>query len=225
MNKTSTITILAIVAAFSFAVIPAFAQNPQQPPSQGQGQPGQGYPNQNPNQPSPGQQPGQGQSQQNPNQQPNHGQGQQQSNMSVTDALNQMGATSFAQILQQTGADKQLSQGGPYTIFAPSNQAINSLPQDTINKLKNNQDLLKQTLENHIYQGNLTQNDLNNPNLKTMNGQKLDITEKDGTATVNGHKVLNATEFQNGVIYEIDGVMLPPSVQSGGNSGGNQSNG
>lgn len=133
-------------------------------------------------------------------------------NLSIIDAANQIGLTTFAKLVQNSGMADQFSQGGPYTVFAPSNQAIENLPQESRQQLEQNPDSLKQLAGGHIYQGTITQQDLQNPNLTTVGGQKLTLnTTDDGMVTVNGVKITKGIPFNNGVIYEIDGVMMPQS--------------
>lgn len=123
-------------------------------------------------------------------------------------AANQAGLTDFVKIIQQTGVAQQFDQDGPYTIFAPTNEAINGLPDNVKRMLQNNPNAFKQIIGNHIYKGTITSSDVGNPNLMTIGGQKLDISSPDGVPMVNGHKVIGAIQYDNGVIYVIDGVIM-----------------
>jgi uncharacterized surface protein with fasciclin (FAS1) repeats len=137
---------------------------------------------------------------------------QVEQNMTVVEAADQIGATDFAKMVQQYGLENAFSKDGPYTIFAPSNTAIGALPQNIISELKDNKNMQTQLIGNHIYQGTLTQSDLSNKNLATVNGQKLNFTTSDGAVMVNGQKIVEGIQFNNGTIYMIDGVMLPPGI-------------
>lgn len=137
---------------------------------------------------------------------------QEQQNLSLNDALNQVGATDFAQIVQKSGAEQMFAQSGPYTIFAPSNAALNGLSGDTVAKLKDNPDMLKNTMENHIVQGAITQDNITSKQWKSLSGQDIKITTDDQGVSVNGQRITKAIQFKNGVVYLTEGLMLPPAA-------------
>lgn len=126
----------------------------------------------------------------------------------LNDALNQAGATDFSQILEKSGASKMLSQGGPYTIIAPSNEALSGLPQNEIDKMKDNPALVKKVLENHMMKGTITAENENSPDLMAVSGRKIEITKDDQGVHINGQKIMKGVRYQNGVIYMINGVIL-----------------
>ena len=132
---------------------------------------------------------------------------------SLDDTLSSMrDITIFSASVKLTGLDKQLVQNGPYTIFVPSDNAIMSLPQSSVSSMTQNDGKLGKTINNHIVQGRITNQDINNQNLKTATGSQLTVKSSDGNVTVNGKKIIGSAQYSNGVIYVIDGVLLPSDV-------------
>lgn len=135
---------------------------------------------------------------------------QTQENMDAATAARQIGATDFASMIEKTGLNQQFSEGGPFTLFAPSNEAIGRLSQADRDRIGQDQSLQRQLIGNHIYQGTLTTQNISDPNLSTASGQKLVIEQlPDKSTTINGYRITGGIQFGNGVIYQIDGVMLP----------------
>jgi uncharacterized surface protein with fasciclin (FAS1) repeats len=104
-------------------------------------------------------------------------QGQQtQQAENVLAAIRQQGnLNSFAQALQTAGMADTLGQGGPYTIFAPTDQAFNNLPQDARNRLmdQQNRDQLRTLIGQHIIQGRSIASDAIPERLQPMDGQPI----------------------------------------------------
>jgi len=114
------------------------------------------------------------------------------------------------------GLDGALANGGPFTIFAPTNHAFATLPAGTVaNLLKpENRAQLTSILTYHVVPGRITSLGLTPGrvvNLKTLQGQNLAVTvNSTGEITVNGVRVVLADiAASNGVIHGIQGVLLP----------------
>ena len=117
------------------------------------------------------------------------------------------------------GLDGALANGGPFTIFAPTNDAFAALPAGTVaNLLKpENRAQLTSILTYHVVPGRITSLGLTpgRPgrvvNLRTLQGQNLAVTvNSTGEITVNGVRVVLADiAASNGVIHGIQGVLLP----------------
>ncbi len=103
---------------------------------------------------------------------------------------------------------------GPYTVFAPTNEAFAEI-QPTVDKLLEpaNKDELTKVLTYHVVPGTYTSADLKNgQKLKTVEGQDLTVSIKGGTVKVNDATVEKADiETSNGVVHIIDGVLVPPA--------------
>ena len=108
-----------------------------------------------------------------------------------------------------------LSGAGPFTVFAPTNEAFNALPAGTVEGLLKpaaKKDLTG-ILTYHVVSGALKAADLvDGQELTTVNGAKLKVTLKDGVAMVGDAKVTIADVISsNGVTHVIDKVLLPPA--------------
>ena len=100
---------------------------------------------------------------------------------------------------------------GPYTLFAPTDEAFTHLPAGALNALLKDRKKLKGILEYHMVQGILTTSDLKTRDIPTVEGSSLAVvTGQDGKVTVNGAKILQADiEASNGIVHPINAVMLP----------------
>lgn len=109
-----------------------------------------------------------------------------------------------------------LLQGeGPFTVFAPVNDAFAKLPKETVAELlkPENKDKLADILKYHVVPGKITSKDiieLNGKQLKMSNGKVAKIEVKNGDIYINGAKIIVTNiETDNGVIHVIDTVILP----------------
>jgi uncharacterized surface protein with fasciclin (FAS1) repeats len=114
-------------------------------------------------------------------------------------------------------ADKtaMLKEAGPYTVFAPSDEAFAKLPKGTVEDLlkPENKEKLGSILAYHVLSGKVMAADVKTMMAKTANGAELDIKVSDAGVTVNGAKVVAAdVKASNGVIHVIDTVLLPPAA-------------
>jgi len=114
---------------------------------------------------------------------------------------------------QATGLTDTLNGPGPFTVFAPTDEAVAALPDGTISALlQDPEGLLTELLTYHVVNGKYMAADVVNlTTLPTVQGSNLTITVEGGMVMVDGAKVLTADiEASNGVIHVIDAVMLPP---------------
>lgn len=107
-----------------------------------------------------------------------------------------------------------LKGDGPFTVFAPTNEAFAALPEGTLEDLlkPENKDKLVAILAYHVVPGKVMSTDLTEGmKAATVNGAEVTITTAGG-AKVNGANVVMAdVEASNGVVHVIDAVILPPS--------------
>ncbi len=106
-----------------------------------------------------------------------------------------------------------LSGTGPFTVFAPTNEAFNKVPKSALDELmkpEKKADLAK-ILTYHVVPGKLMASDLKDgQKLKTVQGQDLMVTVKDGMVMINGaHVTIADVVSSNGVTHVIDGVVMP----------------
>lgn len=107
-----------------------------------------------------------------------------------------------------------LANAGPFTVFAPTNAAFDALPKGTVEGLlkPEKKDDLRNILEYHVYVGVLNENQLTVGRVLNMvNLDNATIANKDGKMTINGINIGAKITTANGVIYIVDGVMLPPA--------------
>jgi len=101
---------------------------------------------------------------------------------------------------------------GPFTIFAPTNEAFAKLPPQTLADLlkPENKAKLAAILTYHVVAGKVLAADVKTSKVKTVNGKELDIKVNGSDVTVNGVKVIKTDIVgSNGVIHVIDGVLVP----------------
>ncbi len=109
-----------------------------------------------------------------------------------------------------------LSGDGPFTVFAPTNDAFAKLPEGVVEMLlmPENKDKLVAVLTYHVVAGKVMSTDLkNNMKAKTVNGAEATIKLSYGKAMVDNATVAAADiEASNGVVHVIDTVILPPEI-------------
>ncbi len=116
--------------------------------------------------------------------------------------------------LEAAGKTEMLQSKGPYTVFAPSDEAFAKLPAGTVEDLlkPENKEKLGKILAYHVVAGNIKAAEVKTNMVKTANGADVDIKVNDGVVTVNGAKVVKADVMaSNGVIHVIDTVLMPPA--------------
>lgn len=103
-----------------------------------------------------------------------------------------------------------LKGDGPFTVFAPTDEAFAALPEGTVEGLLNDIPTLTAILTYHVVPGRVMSTDLSDGMMaETVNGQSVTIGTMNGV-TVNGANVITADiEATNGVIHVIDAVILP----------------
>lgn len=116
--------------------------------------------------------------------------------------------------LEAGGLVGTLQGDGPFTVFAPTNDAFAALPVGTLEDLlkPENKDKLVAILTYHVVSGKVMSTDLSDGmKAATVNGAEVTITTAGG-AKVNGANVVMAdVEASNGVVHVIDAVIFPPS--------------
>jgi uncharacterized surface protein with fasciclin (FAS1) repeats len=117
--------------------------------------------------------------------------------------------------IQAADLVETLSGEGPYTVFAPTDEAFAALPAGTLDKLllPKNKAVLAQVLTYHVVPGDIPSSDIKTGAVTTVEGGDLDVSVDAGKVTVNGAKVTQPdVTASNGVIHVIDTVLLPPTV-------------
>jgi uncharacterized surface protein with fasciclin (FAS1) repeats len=109
------------------------------------------------------------------------------------------------------GLVETLQSDGPFTVFAPTDEAFAKLPEGTVEGLLANTDKLKAILLYHVVSGKVTAEQVVKlDSAKTVEGSDVKITVKDGTVMVDNAKVIKADVMaSNGVVHVIDTVIIP----------------
>jgi uncharacterized surface protein with fasciclin (FAS1) repeats len=118
--------------------------------------------------------------------------------------------------VKAAGLAETLKGEGPFTVFAPTDEAFAKLPEGTVEKLlmPENKAQLVTILTYHVVPGKTMSSDIAGKKLEvaTVEGEQLSIDASDGAVMVDNAKVVQAdVEADNGVIHVIDTVMMPPS--------------
>ena len=117
--------------------------------------------------------------------------------------------------VKAAGLVETLSGKGPYTVFAPTNEAFAALPAGTVENLlkPENKDQLIAILTYHVVSGEAYAKDLSNgQKVKTVEGNDVKVKINSKGVMVNDAKVVAAdVQASNGVVHVIDQVILPPS--------------
>jgi uncharacterized surface protein with fasciclin (FAS1) repeats len=123
--------------------------------------------------------------------------------------------TTLVTALQTAGLEEQLQGVGPYTLFAPTDQAFAALPSGVLTALLADPTLLGSILSYHVAQGQLTAaNVATATSIPTLQGQAITVAADGTTVTLNGDAKITTTDIvtSNGVIHVIDKVLIPSDV-------------
>lgn len=118
----------------------------------------------------------------------------------------------LAAALKAAGLVEALQGKGPFTVFAPTDEAFAALPKGTVESLLKPENKAKLTaiLTYHVVSGEVLAKDVTTGGVATLNGQRIDLTAGGGSVTVDGAKVTTADVMAtNGVIHVIDKVIMP----------------
>ncbi len=101
---------------------------------------------------------------------------------------------------------------GPFTVFAPTDEAFSKIPKEKLEALLKDKKALAAVLTYHVVSGKVMAADVVKlDSAKTVQGKSITIVTKDGKVTINGANVVKTDIVcKNGVIHVIDAVILPP---------------
>jgi uncharacterized surface protein with fasciclin (FAS1) repeats len=123
--------------------------------------------------------------------------------------------TTLVSALKQADLVTSLANAGPFTVFAPTNAAFNKLPTGTLDDLMkdNKKDDLRNILQYHVTLSALQPESLQDgQTLGMVNGDNVTVHVVNGKIALNnGVNVLSTIPASNGMIYVVDGVLLPPA--------------
>jgi uncharacterized surface protein with fasciclin (FAS1) repeats len=118
-------------------------------------------------------------------------------------------------LLEQAGLIEALKGQGPFTLFAPTDDAFAQLSDETLETLSKDPEKLAALLKYHVVEGAVKAADIAKLNdAKTWEGQPITVTVTGGLVTINDAKVTKPdVETANGMIHAIDKVLVPPELR------------
>ena len=122
--------------------------------------------------------------------------------------------TTLVAAITAAGLDTALKSPGPFTVFAPSDEAFSKLPSGTVESLLQDLLTLRKILEYHVVSGKVMAADvINLSKMTTAQGEDVKISASDNDVKINNATVTAPDiEADNGVIHVIDTVLLPESI-------------
>lgn len=114
-------------------------------------------------------------------------------------------------LIGDAGLAETLRGPGPFTVFAPTNDAFKAVPAKTLDALAKDPALLKSVLTYHVLAGKVASADVKNGPAKTVQGANVALAKAGSFVTVDEAVVTTAdVPVSNGVVHVIDRVLLPP---------------
>jgi len=119
--------------------------------------------------------------------------------------------STLSKLINDAGLADTLRGAGPFTVFAPSNEAFKAVSAKTLAELAADKELLKSVLTFHVLPGKVMAADVKNGNVKTVQGANVAVSRAGTFVTVEDAVVQQAdVPATNGVIHIIDKVLMPP---------------
>ena len=114
-------------------------------------------------------------------------------------------------LVTKAGLTETLKGTGPFTVFAPTNEAFKAVPQKTLDEVAANPALLKSVLTYHVLPAKVGSADVKTSNVKTVQGANVAVSKAGEFVTVEDAMVQTADiAATNGVVHTIDRVLMPP---------------
>ena len=111
--------------------------------------------------------------------------------------------------LKEAGLVDTLKGPGPFTVFAPTDEAFAKIPKADLDKLLANKKKLKSVLTYHVVSGKVMSADIKPGKVKTVQGDRVTLSTKGGVMVDKAKVVAADVAADNGVIHAIDTVLMP----------------
>ncbi len=128
--------------------------------------------------------------------------------------------STLVQLVKQAEVENAVKNQGPLTVFAPTNEAFQQLPEEVVNKLTDpaNKDKLAYVLTHHAAPANYpveTVKELaaQGKTLFMASGEYVPVEEKDGAIYVGGAKILESHKVANGWVHVVDRPIVPQKLE------------
>jgi len=120
--------------------------------------------------------------------------------------------STLTKLLNDAGLADTLRGAGPFTVFAPTDEAFKAVPAATMAKLASDKQMLMAVLNYHVVAGKVSSADVKTGNVKTVQGANVAVSKAGTFVTVEDAVVTMAdVAASNGVVHVIDKVLLPPA--------------
>lgn len=120
--------------------------------------------------------------------------------------------STLAKLVGEAGLADTLSGPGPFTVFAPTDEAFKAVPAKTLEALGKDKAMLRSVLSYHVVAGRVAAADVKNGPLKSVQGSNLALSKSGSFVTVDDAVVTTAdVAASNGVVHIVDRVLLPPT--------------
>ncbi|MEQ8578026.1 MAG: fasciclin domain-containing protein [Balneola sp.] len=130
--------------------------------------------------------------------------------------------STLATAVEAADLEATLQSEGPYTVFAPTNEAFENLPEGVLNELlkPENKEQLVAVLTYHVIPGEVMSDDVTKTmKAKTIQGSNASVKSNGESVMIENAEVVKADiNASNGVVHVIDEVILPPSIKKALNS-------
>ena len=119
----------------------------------------------------------------------------------------------LSKLINDAGLADTLRGTGPYTVFAPTDEAFKAVPAATLEALGKDKERLKAVLAYHVIAGQVMSADVKNGPAKTLQGGNVALSKSGTFVTVEDAVVTQAdVPATNGVVHLIDRVLMPPAA-------------
>ncbi|KKG90819.1 hypothetical protein DU57_13230 [Methanosarcina mazei] len=137
----------------------------------------------------------------------------EEGNLTIVGAAEAAGYTTFASVVRDAGLEETLNEG-TYTVFAPTNEAFDALPEGTLEDLLADEQALTDVLTYHVVEGEYMASDLEDgQTLTTVQSATLPVSIADDEVTIGTATVVEPDIVaSNGVVHGIDAVLIPPEA-------------
>ncbi|MBX3600951.1 MAG: fasciclin domain-containing protein [Rubrivivax sp.] len=120
--------------------------------------------------------------------------------------------STLARLIGDAGLADTLRGAGPYTVFAPTDEAFKAVPAATLEALAKDKTRLAQVLSFHVLPGKVMAADVKTANVKTVSGADVGVARAGSFVTFDEALVTTAdVAATNGVVHLIDKVIIPPA--------------
>lgn len=120
--------------------------------------------------------------------------------------------STLAKLVNDAGLADTLRGNGPFTVFAPTNDAFKKVPAATMAQLASDKEMLRSVLTYHVVPGRITAAEVKTGPLKSVQGANLAVSKAGTFVTVEDALVVKAdVAATNGVVHLVDTVLIPPA--------------